>query len=164
MSESKKTNQTSKGIEEMERHLHHIDQEIVDLNKKTEGTLKKRDEEIQKATQENADLIKEVSQFREEKVNIMLEYKNVQKIADNLKRQLVQIKNTISSSTSKRQLGFDNKNVNNASSSGNENPLGGFNAVSRSSSQPILKGKISRGVNYDSGSLSIFTKAKIKDL
>lgn len=32
----------------------------------------------------------------------------------------------------------------------------------RSSSQPMIKGKISRGVNYDLGSLSIFTKAKLK--
>ena len=34
----------------------------------------------------------------------------------------------------------------------------------RSSSQPSVKGKVMRGVNYDPGSLSIFTKAKIKDL
>lgn len=34
----------------------------------------------------------------------------------------------------------------------------------RSSSQPMIKGKISRGVNYDLGSLSIFTKAKLKEL
>lgn len=34
----------------------------------------------------------------------------------------------------------------------------------RSSSQPSIKGKVYRGVNYDPGSLSIFTKAKIKDL
>jgi len=34
----------------------------------------------------------------------------------------------------------------------------------RSNSQPMIKGKISRGINYDHGSLSIFTKAKIKDL
>jgi hypothetical protein len=34
----------------------------------------------------------------------------------------------------------------------------------RSSSQPMIKGKISRGVNYDPGSLSIFTKAKLKEL
>ena len=34
----------------------------------------------------------------------------------------------------------------------------------RSSSQPTIKGKVYRGVNYDPGSLSIFTKAKIKDL
>ena len=34
----------------------------------------------------------------------------------------------------------------------------------RSSSQPTMKGKVYRGVNYDPGSLSIFTKAKIKDL
>jgi len=34
----------------------------------------------------------------------------------------------------------------------------------RSSSQPNFKGKVCRGVNYDPGSLSIFTKAKIKDL
>lgn len=34
----------------------------------------------------------------------------------------------------------------------------------RSASQPNVKGKVCRGVNYDPGSLSIFTKAKIKDL
>jgi hypothetical protein len=34
----------------------------------------------------------------------------------------------------------------------------------RSSSQPMIKGKISKGVNYDPGSLSIFTKAKLKEL
>ena len=34
----------------------------------------------------------------------------------------------------------------------------------RSASQPNFKGKMCRGVNYDPGSLSIFTKAKIKDL
>lgn len=28
----------------------------------------------------------------------------------------------------------------------------------------MIKGKISRGVNYDPGSLSIFTKAKLKEL
>jgi len=34
----------------------------------------------------------------------------------------------------------------------------------RTNSQPSIKGKIARGINYDAGSLSIFTKAKIKDL
>jgi hypothetical protein len=34
----------------------------------------------------------------------------------------------------------------------------------RSNSQPMIKGKVSRGVNYDPGSLSIFTKAKLKEL
>lgn len=34
----------------------------------------------------------------------------------------------------------------------------------RSASQPNIKGKVCRGVNYDPGSLSIFTKAKIKEL
>lgn len=28
----------------------------------------------------------------------------------------------------------------------------------------MIKGKISRGVNYDPGSLSIFTRAKLKEL
>lgn len=34
----------------------------------------------------------------------------------------------------------------------------------RSSSQPLHKGKIVKGINYDTESLSIFSKAKIKEL
>ena len=34
----------------------------------------------------------------------------------------------------------------------------------RSSSQPLKKGKIAKGLNYDTESLSIFAKAKIKEL
>ena len=34
----------------------------------------------------------------------------------------------------------------------------------RSSSQPTYKGKLVKGINYDGESLSIFSKAKIKEL
>ena len=37
-------------------------------------------------------------------------------------------------------------------------------ALIRSSSQPIHKGRLVKGINYDAESLSIFSKAKIKDL
>jgi hypothetical protein len=38
--------------------MNHIDKEISETNKKTDLTIKRRDDEIQKATQDNADLIK----------------------------------------------------------------------------------------------------------
>ena len=50
------------------------------MNKKTDGTLRRRDEEIQRATQDNADMIKELTQFREERTKLTLELKNIQKI------------------------------------------------------------------------------------
>ncbi len=34
----------------------------------------------------------------------------------------------------------------------------------RSASQPLHKGKLVKGINYDTESLSIFSKAKIKEL
>ncbi len=64
MSENKRNNQNPRGMDEIERHINHIDQQIDDANKKTDGTLRRRDEEIQKATQDNADLIKQLTQFR----------------------------------------------------------------------------------------------------
>lgn len=58
MSEDKRNNHNIRGVDEIERHISHIDAEIEEVNKKTDLTIKKRDEEIQRATQENADLIK----------------------------------------------------------------------------------------------------------
>ena len=102
---------------------------------------------------------------REDKAKFSVELKNVQKIVDNLARQIKQIKNlntgqskipdpTLYSNTTKKSTAGENKTL----------PiLPGFNLI-RSNSQPMVKGKISKGINYDPGSLSIFTKAKIKDL
>ncbi len=91
-----------------------------------------------------------------------MEFKNVQKMADNVSRQIKQIKNLsqqarpsdIPTSTALKKPSNDPK------------PLPALQplAIMRSSSQPALKGKISRGVNYDPGSLSIFTRAKLKEL
>jgi hypothetical protein len=58
ITESKRINQNIKSSDEMERHMNHIDKEISETNKKTDLTIKRRDDEIQKATQDNADLIK----------------------------------------------------------------------------------------------------------
>ena len=80
MSENKRNNQNPKGLDQIERHISHIDHEIGDVNKKTDGTLRRRDEEIQRATQDNADMIKELTQFREERTKLTLELKNIQKI------------------------------------------------------------------------------------
>ena len=86
------------------------------------------------------------------------ELKNILKIIDNLSRQIKQIKNIdqdkrdqLAYSTIKKTKGPELEPLPN---------LG----IMRSSSQPAIKGKMCRGVNYDPGSLSIFTKAKIKDL
>lgn len=37
-------------------------------------------------------------------------------------------------------------------------------ALIRSSSQPLHKGKLVKGINYDVESLSIFSKAKLREL
>jgi hypothetical protein len=58
MSENKRNNHNIKGVDEIERHISHIDAEIDEVNKKTDFTIRKRDEEILRATHENADLIK----------------------------------------------------------------------------------------------------------
>jgi predicted RNase H-like nuclease (RuvC/YqgF family) len=158
MSENKRNNHTLSGIDEIERHIGHIDREIDDVNRKTDGTIRRRDEEIQRATQENADLIKELTASREERTKLTLEFKNVQKMGDNLTRQIKQIKNMAQqgkpaeTSTLIKKSNVDPK------------PLPAIQPLNlvRSSSQPIVKGKISRGVNYDPGSLSIFTRAKLK--
>jgi SMC interacting uncharacterized protein involved in chromosome segregation len=129
------------------------------VNKKTDGTLRKRDDEIQRATQDNADLIKELTQFRVERTKLSQELKNVQKMIDNLQRQIKQIKNIgqdnreqgLGHSTLKKTRQHEQEGLPNIS-------------LTRASSQPNIKGKVCRGVNYDPGSLSIFTKAKIKDL
>lgn len=44
MSENKRNNQNPRGMDEIERHINHIDQQIDDANKKTDGTLRRRDE------------------------------------------------------------------------------------------------------------------------
>jgi predicted RNase H-like nuclease (RuvC/YqgF family) len=98
MSEDRRNNHNSRGVDEIERHISHIDAEIEDANKKTDLTVKKREEEIQRATQENADLIKELTFSREDRTRLTLEFKNVQKIVDNLMRQIKQIKNLASGS------------------------------------------------------------------
>lgn len=95
----------------------------------------------------------------------MLEFKNVVKISDNLKRQTIQMKNMIGNQKGTEQQ-TQNRKMNPTVINNNQlsNQGATTNFLIRSNSQPVIKGKISKGVNYDSGSLSIFTKAKLKDL
>ena len=65
MSHNKRNNQNPRGVDEIERHIGHIDQEIDCANKHTDLTLKRREQEIQRTTQENADLIKELTSARD---------------------------------------------------------------------------------------------------
>lgn len=74
---------------------------------------------------------------------------------DNLARQIKQIRNMATQQT-KPEL--------QKKPEGKPLPVIPTLNLIRSSSQPIIKGKISRGVNYDPGSLSIFTRAKLKEL
>jgi hypothetical protein len=110
---------------------------------------------------ENTDLIKELTQSRDERIKLTAELKNVQKIADNMLRQTKQIRNI--NINSNREL---EQNKNKKGPAGELKALPNLQTLNliRSNSQPTIKGKISRGINYDPGSLSIFTKAKIKDL
>lgn len=43
MSENKRNNQNPKGLDEIERHISHIDHEIGDVNKKTDDSIRRRD-------------------------------------------------------------------------------------------------------------------------
>ena len=51
MTEASKNNTNVRGVEEMNRHMNHLDHEIEESNKKTEVTVKSRDSEIQRSTQ-----------------------------------------------------------------------------------------------------------------
>jgi hypothetical protein len=86
----------------------------------------------------------------------------VHKIADNLLRQTKQLRNIAqpkeqTTTQLKRTLISEAQPI-------QQLPSIPTLILPRSSSQPSFKGKICRGVNYDPGSLSIFTKAKIKEL
>jgi hypothetical protein len=81
-------------------------------------------------------------------------------MVDNLMRQIKQIKNmaVLQGKPAESTISLKKSTL--------EKPLPGIPSLNliRSSSQPIIKGKITRGVNYDPGSLSIFTRAKLKEL
>jgi hypothetical protein len=81
-------------------------------------------------------------------------------MVDNLMRQIKQIKNmaALQGKPAESTISLKKSTL--------EKPLPGIPSLNliRSSSQPIIKGKITRGVNYDPGSLSIFTRAKLKEL
>ena len=80
-------------------------------------------------------------------------------MSENLTRQIKQIKNMNQLPKEQNQLLQTTKKV-----GGQELEPISKGLLSRSSTQPAMKGKVCRGVNYDPGSLSIFTKAKLKDL
>lgn len=80
--------------------------------------------------------------------------KNVQKVAEGLKRQIAQIKMVMA------QKPVENATESKPKSRLVVEPM----PMIRAASQPSFKGKIARGINYDAGNLSIFSKAKIKDL
>lgn len=103
-------------------------------------------------------MIKELTMFREERTKLQQDVKNIQKIIDNLMRQIKQIKNINQDTREQTQYSTFKK-----TKAPELQPLPTLGLI-RSSSQPSIKGKVCRGVNYDPGSLSIFTKAKIKDL
>ena len=101
----------------------------------------------------------------------------MQKIVDNLQRQTKQLKNisqpvkevqasTVSKKTLVGEGQGQGRTVGEVQGKEGLKKLGPMPivAMQRSSSQPGLKGKVCRGVNYDQGSLSIFTRAKLKDL
>jgi len=74
-----------------------------------------------------------------------------------LNRQIKQIKNINTAAENETQSNQKNQQEKQLP------PISNL-ALTRSNSQPAIKGRMSRGVNYDQGSLSIFTKAKLKDL
>ena len=154
----------------MTRHMSHLDKEINLQNDKTEKKKVKRDEEIHKATYENADLIKKVSDLRDEKQKLLGELKNAQKIVDSLKRQTNQIRNSTlfansGDSSQKNAINLSKKssmkvisqvpsNARNQNTHSQYQGSGGQiqqnPGLIRSSSQPIKKGRIAKGLNYDS--------------
>ena len=85
------------------------------------------------------------------------ELKNVQKIIDSLKRQTIQIKNATAGKggIAKRATSPDKEAVQD-----HQGQVG----MARSASQPMIKGRVAKGINYDAGNLSIFSKAKVKEL
>ncbi len=92
--------------------------------------------------------------------NLTDELKNVSKIADNLKRQINQIKNGVprgqnpfKTSMSKKPSNKDITTLPNL----NKNML-------RSASGPALRGKIVRGNNFDGQKLIGFTRNKVVEL
>lgn len=98
--------------------------------------------------------------MRNERQNLHDELKNLQKIADSLKRQILQLKNL--SETTKEDPMNSTANMKKTNGLKVVPTTSTTSVLIRSASQPLHKGKIVKGINYDTESLSIFSKAKIK--
>ena len=154
-------NNNSKGLEEMGRHMNHLKKEITETNEKGFQGMNNRDQEIRKATIENKTLIQELKDLRETRTKLHDELKNSSKICDNLKRQINQIRN---SATNYNRKESPHRTMIKKGSIKNIPQLPNTNILIRSSSQPLKKGKILKGKNYDTDKIVQFSKNKIGEL
>ncbi len=90
------------------------------------------------------------------------------KVIESLRRQIAQIQQLIDSKNQPKSTVIRKQSSKKIANQGvgEIGAVGPFtnNPVNRSSSQPIIKGKIAKGINYDTGNISVFTKAKITEL
>jgi hypothetical protein len=90
-------------------------------------------------------LIQELKDLREGKLKLNDDLKNSVKISENLKRQINQLRNasTLTRKESSYKFQSNKKMPNNLA------PMPVQNSVIRSSSQPLKRGKLVKGKNYD---------------
>ncbi|EAR88012.2 WD domain, G-beta repeat protein (macronuclear) [Tetrahymena thermophila SB210] len=187
--EIKQSSSDDKGLEEMQRQIQHLEKSIYQLNKSSEKVIIRRDKEIYKKTKENAELIHEINEMRKtnklyvsEITNLRTQLDNNKKENNNVRNELNRIKVALTKKQKELQQfedtaqdrsplnPFDSLNLetNKSSLQTNHQHSQSLPKLKPISSLPSIiqnqRGKIIKGLNFDSKTLATFDKAKMMDL
>jgi len=76
-----------RSIEEMVRQIQHLEKSIYQINRGTEKTVKRREQDIHRKTLENSDLICDLNDLRKNNKKLESDIYNITKENDELKRE-----------------------------------------------------------------------------
>lgn len=171
-----KTAQTDpKSVDEMEKHIVHLEKSILQMNKSSGKVVVRREKEIHKKTKENAELIYDLNDMRKENKEYMAECSNkkilietLQKENNNLKSEVTKLQRLLSkfqkrAQNQQEEQTLQQDTIQNMQISPSQD-FGKQPMLSQSLKTLQTKGKIIKGSNFDLKTMNTFDKAKMMDL
>jgi len=144
-----------RSIEEMVRQIQHLEKSIYQINRGTEKTVKRREQDIHRKTLENSDLICDLNDLRKNNKKLESDIYNITKENDELKRE----KKVLTDDRTKLRNVLTR--LNNQSSRGNFLPQLQTTHQSDGQIPPLLKARIDQAAGV---SKTRFGKGAMNDL
>ncbi|CAD8067147.1 unnamed protein product [Paramecium primaurelia] len=176
--EIKQSSNDPRSIEEMNRHINHLEKSAIQINSSTEKMMVRREKEIYKRTSENQQLIHELNEIRKqckdyetEKSNLKIENDKYKKENEKFKQEIKVLQTKLGKNIGEQNVEMMNEDVMQQSQQPilpqalNINKQGSAQARLQSLPQKNNKmGKILRGPNFDKQKLQPFEFQKNVEL